>query len=154
MNSYTLDTNILIGLQQRYPRDIFESAWIALEDTVDDGRACICSEVLDETNRGGDDLYKWAKGYPDFVCDLSKREVDLAAQISRLHPEWVRGTTNAADPFLVAHAKADSLIIVTEERRAGHGVTDRNQKVPNVADEFGVVSMSFFEFARLEGWKF
>ncbi|CAN5177354.1 DUF4411 family protein [soil metagenome] len=154
MTAYTLDANILIGLQQKYPKDIFPSAWEALEALVDDKRACICTDVHDEVNRGGDDLFTWAKELDGFVCEPTADDVQVAAQISAAHPGWVREAQNAADPFLIAHASAGGLVVVTEERRAGVGVTDKNQKVPNVAEEFGVEAISFFDLAREEGWKF
>lgn len=154
MTAYTLDTNILIILERQYPRDIFSGAWDALESLAGNGEACVCTDVHEETKRGGDELYAWARALAGFVCEPTNAEVALAAQISRAHPGWVRETTNAADPFLVAHAAVDELIIVTEEKRAGNNVADRNQKVPNVASEFGVETVTFFEFARMEGWKF
>jgi hypothetical protein len=152
--NYTLDTNILIGLRQRYPRDLFPSLWQALEATVDAGRVCICAAVLDELSRGTDDLHAWAGKYVGLVCPASQDDVDLAAAISIRHPEWVREQRNAADPFVVAHARNESRAIVTEERAAGPGVTPRRQKVPNVANEYGVSSVGFLDWVRAEGWRF
>ncbi|MGK2852794.1 MAG: DUF4411 family protein [Microbacteriaceae bacterium] len=149
-----MDTNVLIGLEQRYPRDVFPSAWSAMEEVIDDSRACICQEVLEETKRGTDQLHEWAAGYPGFVCPTSADEIALASSISQAHEDWVRELTNAADPFLIAHASVTERIIVTEERRAGPQVSNRNQKVPNVADGLGVMTMSFIEFARSERWQF
>ena len=152
--SYTLDTNILIGMIQRYPQEIFPSVWAALESTIDDGEACICPAVLDETNRGGDDLYNWAKSYPGFNCALTASEAVTVAAIAQAHPEWVRGEENAADPWVIAHAKEHSRVIVTEEKRKGPNTADRNQKIPNVADEHGVTCSNFFQFAIDRGWQF
>ncbi len=108
----------------------FSSTWSALEKLIDESRACICREVLEETKRGTDDLYKWAKEYRDFVCSTTDDEIQIASQISANQADWVREVTNAADPFLIAHAKVSGRIIVTEERRAGRGVVNKNQKVP------------------------
>lgn len=154
MTEYTLDTNILVNMNRLYPEDIFPGLWGSLEDLVKAGRICICEEVLEELKRGGDELHSWAKGLQGFACPVSATEPPLVGQISRAHPGWVRGTTNAADPWLVAHALAHNRTIVTEERAAGHGVVDANQKVPNVAAEHGVDSMRFFDLARAEGWAF
>lgn len=154
MSPYTLDTNILVNMQRLYPRDIFPTLWDNLEMLVDVGWACICSEVLVELKRGGDDLHDWAADLPGFVCDLTAEEPATVAQISARHPDWVRGTLNAADPWLIAHAIAHQRTIVSEERQAGPGVEDRNQKVPNVAAENGVQCVRFFEFARTQNWQF
>jgi hypothetical protein len=152
--TYTLETNILIGFSRNYPRDLFPSLWSTLEKTIDDRKACICQAVLDELERGTDELHDWAKRYPHFVCDISQDDIDLAADISVAFPEWVREETNAADPFVVAHGVIESRMIVTDERRAGTGVEARNQKIPNVAETYGATTVNFFEFARAEGWRF
>lgn len=153
-NGYTLDTNILINMNRIYPRDIFPTLWEFLEILVDVDSACICSEVLVEVKRGGDDLHTWAKALPGFVCALTAGEPATVAAISTQHPGWVRETQNAADPWLIAHAIAHDRTIVSEERVAGPGVEDRNQKVPNVAAEHSVECIRFFELARRQNWRF
>jgi hypothetical protein len=153
-DSYTIDTSILIDLEQRYPRDVFPSAWEALEALIDERRACICSEVLEEVKRGTDDLYDWARGYTGFTCPLTDDDIAVAAQISDDYPDWVRADKNAADPFLIAHGQIDKRIVVTDERRSGPGASNRNLKVPNIADVLRVRTMTFVEFARGEGWRF
>lgn len=153
--NYTFDANILIGLHQRYPRDIFVGAWEAVEELVSDGRACICAAVLDEISRGGDDLHGWASSLTGLTCPVGRDEPLVAAEISAAHPDWVRGRQNEADPWLIAHAEVHGRrVIVSDERPAGHGVRDSNQKVPNVAAERGLRTIRFFDLARHEGWIF
>lgn len=154
MNQYTLDTNIIIDFQRHYPRDIFPSPWEALEGLVDTQRVCICNEVLEELYRGGDDLHTWAKTYPNLVCPSSAEDIAAAKSISAAHQDWVRESTNAADPFLIAHAKVTKRVVVTNETPKGPGVINKNQKVPNVAATVGVSTITFFEFARSESWRF
>lgn len=151
---FTLDTNILIGLGQRYPRDIFPTVWDRLEDTVAAGESCVGEAILHELRRGGDDLHGWARALPRFVCAASRGEFAIVAEIGRAHPGWVRGDRNGADPFLIAHARLDQRTTVTEERRAGRGVSDRNQKIPNIAAEHGVPTVTFFDFLRVHNWRF
>lgn len=154
MSRFTVDTNILINLSRHYPRDIFPGPWNALESMIDAGRLCMCPDVLEELSRGGDDLHGWAKRYDGFVCEVSDEEVATVAEIAQLFPGWVQGEFNAADPWLVAHASAEARVIVTEEKLAGHGVIDKNQKVPNVAAAVGVETVNFFGLARSESWSF
>ena len=61
---FTLDTNILVGLVRRYPRDIFPAMWDRLEGAVAAGNSCICEAILREVHRGGDELHTWAKNLP------------------------------------------------------------------------------------------
>lgn len=152
--TFTLDSNILIRLIQAYPRDIFGSLWDSFEESITAGDVCICEVVLREIHRGGDDLHTWAKDQPNFVCPTTDEEFQTVADIAQEHPDWVRGQVNEADPFVIAHAKADSLTIVTEENKKGPGVEDKNLKIPNVAEEHGVETMKFFDFMRRQGWTF
>lgn len=154
MKRFTVDTNILVDLQRLYPRDIFPSTWQALERLVDAGRLCICPDVLEELNRGGDDLHKWAKNYSGFVCNLTEQDVRMVQQLAKAFPGWVQGDRNAADPWLVAHAHTEQRTIVSNEKPAGAGVMNHNQKVPNVAATVGVETLNFFALARSESWTF
>ncbi|MFL6090190.1 MAG: DUF4411 family protein [Aeromicrobium sp.] len=152
--TFTLDSNILINLHRIYPRDIFGSIWESVEAAARDGTLCICEAVLREIHRGGDDLHKWAKNLPGFTCAVTDAELQTVAEIAADHPDWVRGRTNEADPFLIAHAKAMPATVVSEENRKGPGVLDQNLKIPNVADEHGVECITFFAFMRAQGWTF
>jgi hypothetical protein len=152
--TYTLDTNILIGLVQRYPRDIFPAMWSNIESSVRERKSCICEAILREVHRGGDDLHKWAKDLPGFVCTVTSEELASVAEIATAHPEWVQGQLNEADPFVIAHAKAENSTVVTEENRKGPNTADKNQKIPNVADEHGVRTIKFFDYVREHGWQF
>ena len=152
--TYTLDSNILINLMRVYPRDIFGSVWDSIEGLVGQGEVCICEAVLREVHRGGDDLHSWAKGTSGFTCAATDEELLIVADIANAHPEWVRGQLNEADPFLIAHAKNEGSVVVTEENRKGPNTEDRNQKIPNIADEHGVDCIKFFDFVRDQGWQF
>lgn len=152
--TYTLDSNILIGLVQKYPRDIFPGIWNSIEDSIKRGESCICEAVHREVKRIGDDLYKWAKDLPGFVCSTTDGELGTVGEIATAHPGWVQGQLNEADPFVIAHAKAESSMVVTEENRKGPGTVDKNLKIPNVADEHRVEVLKFFDYVRREGWSF
>lgn len=152
--TFTLDSNILINLARLYPRDIFGSIWDQIEGQVVLGEACICEAVLREVHRGGDELHAWAKGQPGFICRVTDEELATVAEIATDHPEWVRDTLNEADPFVIAHAKAEPSVIVTEEKPKGPNTEDRNQKIPNIAKEHGVSCIRFFDYVRGQGWQF
>lgn len=153
MSDYTIDTSILIMLTRRNPRDIFPSVWFPLEQLIDDGRACICSEALDETRQGDDDLHEWATSTEGFLCPPDRPELELAQTITEQYPGWARVEKNAADPFVVAHGVRHGRLIVTDEHRAGWNAHPHNLMIPNVADVFGVECIGFVELARREGWR-
>lgn len=118
------------------------------------GRQCICEAILREFQRGGDDLHKWAKDLPGFVCSVTDEELAAVAEIAAAHPGWVQGQLNEADPFVIAHAKVEQSVIVTEESRKGPNTEDKNQKIPNVAEEHAVKTIKFFDYVRDQGWQF
>lgn len=151
---YTLDANILINMERLYPREFFSSLWHSMESAVRGGDICMCEMVQKELGRGDGDLLAWVKRIPGFVCKTTDEELQTVAEISAAHPAWVKGQKNYADPFIIAHAKNDGLIVVTEERRAGPNAEDKNLKIPNVSDEYGVTCMKFFDLLRTQGWKF
>ncbi|GGM14312.1 DUF4411 family protein [Nakamurella endophytica] len=153
-SSFTLDTNILINLMRLYPRDIFATLWDSIEAAAGANEICICAAVLLEVKRGGDDLHAWAKAIDGFTCDVTDEELLTVAEIGAIHPDWVRGQVNEADPFVIAHAKAERSVIVTEEVRKGPGTSEHNLKIPNVADEHAVRCIKFFDFVRAHGWSF
>mgnify|MGYP000952332398 CR=1 FL=1 len=149
---YTLDTNILINMELRYPREFFASLWDLMKAAVEQGEICMCEVAQKELERGVDSLASWVMSIPDFVCKITDDELATVAEIATTHPEWVQGQKNYGDP--IAHAKADDLIIMTEEGRKSPGIADKNQKIPNIADEHGVTCIKFFDLLRAQGWRF
>lgn len=104
--------------------------------------------------RKDDDLAHWAAHLEGFVVQPDDREIEIAIEITRDHPDWVQEQQNAADPWVIANAVAHGRVILTEEVPKGPGTIDKNLKVPNVAAEFVVPCMSFNQLARDEHWAF
>lgn len=151
---YTFDTNVVIRLFRELPRDVYASVWDRVEHLISDGRAHICRDACDESERIDDECAPWAKGLNGFVIEPNSDEVAKVADITRRHPDWVQETMNAADPWVVASAAVHGFVIVTQERLKGRGTTDRNLKIPNVALEESVTCLNFTDLARAEGWQF
>lgn len=141
-------------MERLYPRDIFSTLWERMEDLAHQGQTCICEQVLKELKRGIGDLDIWAKRLDGFVCHTQQDEIIQVTKISEAHPDWVRGQANEADPWVIAHAIQEHCIIVTEERPKGPNTADRNQKIPNVAKEYGAQTVNFLEFMKIQGWTF
>jgi hypothetical protein len=152
--SFTLDASVLITMERRYPREFFLSLWEAMERAAENREVCICEVAYGELERGNDDLAPWAKEIEGFICGTTDDEILTVNLIARDHPGWVQGQKNNGDPFIIAHAKYEQRTVVTEEKRKGPGTEDRNQKIPNVADEHCVECVTFFEFMRAQRWRF
>ena len=153
-DGYTIDTNIIVTLNREQPRDIYPSVWEALERLIADGRCMMNREAFEELQEVDDECAPWARAQPNFIVDTTHGELAVVDVITSDHPGWVQDRKNAADPFIVAQAAENERVIVTGERRKGPGTEDRNLRIPNVADEWGVECLTFQELARREGWKF
>lgn len=81
-------------------------------------------------------------------------ELVTVAEIARAHPGWIQGQLNEAAPFIIAHAKAEKSIIVSEENRKGPNTEDKNQKIPNIAYAHKIQTIKFFDYVRQNGWQF
>lgn len=153
-DSYTIDTNIIVTLNREQPRDIYPSVWDALEALIADGRCVMNREAYEELVQVDDECAPWAKAQKGFVEDTTDAELAVVDVITTNHPGWVQESKNAADPFVIAQAVEQDLVVVTFERRKGPGTADHNLKIPNVADEWDVECIDFKELARREGWVF
>lgn len=152
--SYTIDTSVIITLHRQYPRDVHRSAWEHFEELIESGEAFLPKDGYEELERKSDELAPWAKGLDGFVEDPTEDEIETVQEITEDHPDWVQEQANAADPWVIANAAVNERVVVTQERRCGPNVEDRNIKIPNVADEHDVDCIDFNELARREGWVF
>jgi hypothetical protein len=80
--------------------------------------------------------------------------IAVVVQISGRHPGWVKETRNAADPFIIAAAKTLGATVVTNERSRGPATVDANLKIPQVAAELSVPTITTNDLFRQLGWQF
>jgi hypothetical protein len=151
---YTIDASSLVQLQRHYPREVFPGIWGRMEELADDGGVFLPRQAMLEIERYSDGLAPWAKGLSGFVQEATAAEVAIVGEISAAHPGWVVDQKNEADPWVVANAAVFGRTIVTEESRKGAGTPDRNLRIPNVADRYGLRSLKLLELASEERWVF
>lgn len=152
--TYCMDTSIVVFMQRRLPRDLYPGVWDYMEALIASGRAIMPADAHRELGRVDDGCSEWAAGQPGFIEEPEGTAFALVDQITNAHPDWVSERRNEADPWVIAHASVGGYVVVTDERRKGPGTADQNLKIPNVADEHGVPTMTFNEMARAEGWVF
>jgi hypothetical protein len=56
-----------------------------------------------------------------------------------------------ADPYVIALAKVDNLVVVTGEKKAA---PNAKPHIPNVCDALGVECIPLLHLFRREGWQF
>jgi hypothetical protein len=163
---YCIDSDVLIELGLRYPRDIFEPIWSVIEGLIEAGRLIAPDEVFAELDRRTDAIARWARDhramfrFPD--SDITDVVARIMAEFPNLGEVATRTTTIAADPWIVALAVTERerqmrtlfarpVIVVTNERQPRRTDTRQKPRIPLVCAHFGVESIGFFDFLRREG---
>lgn len=161
MKKYLLDTNIYANAYERFYRnDYFPSFWEKFAGVLND-HVVIPKIVKDEITKS-DWFHKWLDdNYQDAILnhkDYSEgwQTVLEYVQSSGLYKEqaltdqvrgWAQETI--ADPWLVAIAKEDELILVTAEVKDPNldkGNRVKSAKIPDVCDRQGVRCITMNEF--------
>jgi Domain of unknown function (DUF4411) len=62
-----------------------------------------------------------------------------------------RKGTYGADPFVIALAKVEDLIVVTGERATNNL---NKPKIPDVCNDMGIECINILDLMRREGWRF
>lgn len=158
MNNYTIDNNILARLCDNYPRDIFLSFWERFESYAENKRFILHQEVRNEliAKKGSDDEYfQYIDKLGLFLTaekSYSVQNQNIVKEIAQRKQfvfDGVVNKTNWADPWLIALARNNNLSIITSENP-----DPKRDKLPKIANEFGVKCLNIKEFFENEGWKF
>jgi hypothetical protein len=155
---YVLDANVFMEASRRYYQFEFAKPfWNGLISFSNDGVICSIDKVLEEIQRGDDELKTWAENeYSDHF--ITTKDDGILQAYSTL-VNWAQGQTqynqNAkdifmekdnADTWVLSFALSKKLIIVT------HEVFDANIKkripIPNVCRNFDIDYCDTFELLR------
>jgi len=154
---YLLDTNILVEAHKRYYGfDLCPGFWRALIRQHHDKRIFSIDRVKREIAVGKDKLTKWTRRS---VLKAFFRKTDDPAIIEQFGKmvAWVQSEVQyrseakaefatVADGWLVACAKAEGLIVVTEE--VYNQNIQKRVPIPNVCRQFQVEYINTFEMLR------
>jgi len=145
---YVFDTNIFINLKNKYPSDIsvFVPLWEKIETLFDNGIIISSDEVIEEIQKGNDDLESWAKAHDNSFYPSDESIQIIVKEILQKFGALVTKPKkpNSADPFIIALAKQNSCVVVTEE---GHG-TEINPTIPYVCNCYGIKCIKLMDFLR------
>lgn len=138
---FVFDTSAFInGWNDHYSGPSFERVWSFVADGMEDARIIAPRAVHHEIQRVSDALAKWAKERP-FV-DPDERVQSLVGELQDQHPEvFSTPGRNDADPWVIALAQVEGLIVVTYEGRQFSGAPARpskNPKMPEICSTLGV----------------
>lgn len=157
---YCLDTNVYIEAHRRYYAfDIAPGFWDGLIRLAEEEMICSPVLVYDEMINSGNALADWAKMNRDLLfveADESTQEIytEIADMVERLYePQHVQEFLSGADPWVIAHAKAHHLTVVTMETLKNEQ-KDRNGKIggkihiPNVCKHVAIEYRDTFALLR------
>lgn len=114
-----------------------------------------CKQELE--NYGKEDFLKeWTKRNSKIFLPATSEETKIVAAIFQV-PHFRQIVSAAAqlkgkpvaDPFLVAAAKINNRILITEEQLKPHAA-----KIPNICEHFGVTYANLEEMMEMEGLTF
>lgn len=151
---YCIDTSLFInGWRKHYRPDVFPNVWNTLDELIAAGVLFSCDAVYDELQAQADDLAEWAKARRE-IFEKPKDDTFLEMQAVMLEfPNFAAqgGSTNAADPWLIAHARLANAVIVTDERSAERQRPTKPPKLPNVCEHLGMQWMGPVDFLAANG---
>ena len=155
---YLLDANVLIEAKNRYYGfELCPGFWDWLEREHAAGLVASIERVYDELVGFGDQLEEWARarsaGFflsPDERVVASLRSVTEWVMDAGYPQTAVSAFFDAADYYLVAHAHAHEMTVVTHERP---GAT-RTVKIPDACASLGVRFMDPFAMLRNQHARF
>ena len=155
---YAFDTNSLSILFDNFYLDRFPSLWEKFDKLVLDGGIVSVREVYNEiiARQRETRLAEWSKNHRELFVQPSVEEMEFVRQIFTIahfrslirKRETLEGTP-VADPFLIAKAKVDKRLLVTQEIFKPNAA-----KIPNVCEHFGVQYTNLEGFMEREGWQF
>ncbi len=157
---YCLDSNVYIEAHRRYYAfDIAPGFWDSLRRLAEEEIICSPILVFEEISDSGNELARWAKAnkdvlfvQPDDTTQEAYKEIaDMAARL--YEPQHVQKFLSGADPWVIAHAKVDGLMVVTlealknEQINAG-GIISGKIQIPNMCKLFKVGFRDTFGLLR------
>jgi hypothetical protein len=157
--AYLLDANVFIQAKNlHYGLDFCPAFWDWLLESNEAKRLFSIEKVGDEIDAGADELATWAASrgpgfflQPDSAMIPALGSVSTWATRQNYEPAAVNTFLQVADYYLVAHALAHNLTVVTHEIAAN---STKKIKIPNACIGLAVKCMTPFEMLRHERARF
>lgn len=156
---YAIDSDIFIQAKNRhYGFDFCPAFWDWLDEAHSAGRVLSVAAVGDELKEGDDDLAEWVRGRDSFFVEPDEAVVASLNQLSK----WANGSDyvqaaiheflGSGDYFLIAHAHAHGMTVVTHEISSPEG--RKKIKIPDACIAMNVRCVDPFAMLRAEGARF
>ena len=149
--------SFIVASRGPYRFSMLPAFWSFLEEQARQQRLTSSEIVLQELQDGEDQLKQWASGLQAVMFRVPTQEVqerysEVVANVisnGRYAPHNVSRFLAKADPWLIAHARADGGRIVTFEKPEP---TSRKPKIPDVGHEFGINCINLYDLIEELGF--
>lgn len=136
------------------PRETFPGVWAFIEAAMEDGRIISPRAVYTELEQKDDDVYKWGRQRAASFVEPTEAVQRDAGVIYADFPQ--NSLRNAADPWVIAEARARELTVVTYEGQTFSGVptTRWHRSMPGICGRHDVACVTLPEALGLLGGLF
>lgn len=151
---YSIDTSALIeGWYRRFPPDIVPGFWDNLDELIQNGNLKATEEVLVELEKKHDVIHNWVKERENLFILIDEEIQFVVREILSNHKTLIdsRRNRSSADPFVIALAKINSSIVITEELPTQ---SDNRPHIPDVCDALNIEYINLIDLSTIENWKF
>lgn len=151
---YSIDTSALIeGWYRRFPPDIVPGFWDNLDELIHNGDLKATEEVLVELEKKHDVIHNWVKERENLFILIDEEIQFVVREILLNHKTLIdsRRNRSSADPFVIALAKINSSIVITEELPTQ---SDNRPHIPDVCNALNIEYINLIDLSRIENWKF
>lgn len=156
---YTIDTSSLLAMMnsgEKYDKEVFKKLWNDFLVLCADGKVISHIEVHKEIIGGGiKNQIAWVKSYKQIFQDYNLpdeanviREIGSKGRDFEFFLQQRKTKSVHADPWLVAQAKVENLILINEES------VDSPKRIPQVSNAMGVRSINILGLIQEEGWSY
>lgn len=160
MRRYCLDSNVFIeAYRGYYSMDLVPVFWDWLDKQIKGNAIFCCENVFHEIGDLDDELGEWFKERKSTSINtpisdsIIKVYSAIADHVQRKYKfEHAKIFLEGADGWVIAMAKVENAIVVTNERHAG--LNAYKVKIPNICDDFDVEVIKPIEMMRALGAKF
>jgi hypothetical protein len=147
---FCFDTSAFITMKNYYPLNTFVTLWTNLENMISQKTVVSPQEVFIELEKIDDELLGWVRKNSEVFHELDQEQISFATEIIRDFPKLIdpNKDTSEADPFVIALAKKESAIVVTQESLS------RQNKIPDVCRQKNIQCIPLLQFFNMQNWKF
>lgn len=150
---YVFDTNVFIALGTYYPRR-FPTIWKRIDSLADSDKLISVREARRELENycPFDHILEWANRYRHIFYIPTNEECEIVSEIFKKpqYREFVKKNNilrglPVADPFIIASAKFNDRLVVTQESKKPKGA-----RIPTACKDFGVKCIDLEGFLEKE----